>query len=160
MEILGRRFKYEDGTFYIRAHNNLGVETKKEIWREVKFNDIVDYKRCNIKINKKQYGFLKHRLVYKFYNPDWDILDSSTSNHIDHINRDTYDNRIENLRLVTHQENMFNKKEARGFFKRNNRYETAIRANNKLIYLGLFKTEDEARQAYLEAKKKYHRFSS
>ena len=49
--------------------------------------------------------YKEHRLVYLLNNPDMD-----QSLDIDHINHITHDNRIENLRLVTSQENAFNKK--------------------------------------------------
>jgi len=47
--------------------------------------------------------FLAHRII-------WYILKGpiDSKDRIDHINRDTSDNRIENLRLCTHQQNMCN----------------------------------------------------
>ncbi len=40
----------------------------------------------------------------------------------------------------------------------NNRgkYKTQITVDNKAIYLGSYDTEEEARQAYIDAKLKYH----
>ena len=97
----------------------------------------------------------EHRLVYSMFNPDWDITD--LSQHIDHINRITDDNRIENLRLVTHQENHFNTG-AKGYYwnKQMKKYHAQIRIDGKLKHLGLFEYKTDARLAYLEAKKKYH----
>jgi hypothetical protein len=160
MEIFGRRIKYEDGKFYLRAFSYLGVETKKEKWNEKKAILHNGYLRLKINVNNKQNKqkyVSVHRLVYKFHNPDWDIFDSSTDNSIDHINGNTLDNRIENLRVVTHQGNQHNQVRAKGYsLTRSGRYGSHIKLNNKKIHLGTYDTEDEARQAYLEAKKKYH----
>jgi hypothetical protein len=74
---------------------------------------------------------------------------------IDHINGNKIDNRIENLRLVTHRVNGQNRKEHRDgllvgcvFYKREKKYYSRIRINSKRIYLGLYETEQEAHRAY------------
>ena len=158
MEIFGRRIKYEDGTFYLRAFSHLGVETKKEKWNEKKAKLHDGYLRIKINVNNKQKYISVHRLVYKFHNPDWDIFDSSRDNCIDHINGIRDDNRIENLRLVTNHQNQHNRTKAKGYsiITRTGKYGAKIGLNNKTIHIGTYKTEDEAHQAYLEAKKKYH----
>jgi hypothetical protein len=76
---------------------------------------------------------------------------------LDHINRDKTDNKISNLRIVDAQQNSFNKtQKGYSWHKRNNKWQSSIRVNKKLIYIGSFDTEEEARNAYLEAKEKYH----
>lgn len=74
---------------------------------------------------------------------------------IDHINRISTDNRLSNLRNITQQKNNFNKN-PKGYFKSYGKFRAVIRLNNKNIHLGSFKTEEEAHQAYLDAKKIYH----
>jgi len=76
---------------------------------------------------------------------------------LDHINRDKSDNRISNLRIVNSQENKFNNN-AKGYSwdKSRNKWHSKIHINGKTINLGRFDNEEEARQAYLQAKEKYH----
>ena len=49
-----------------------------------------------------------------------------------------------------------NREICKGYHFRKGIYETSICVNNKRIYLVSFKMEEEAHQAYLEAKAKYH----
>jgi len=97
---------------------------------------------------RKLYGH--HFAWYMTYgNVDFDLLD--------HINRNRSDNRICNLRIATHQENSQNNN-AKGIVYRKdcNKYQARITTKEKRISLGFFNTEEEAIQAYLEAKSKYH----
>jgi hypothetical protein len=107
-------------------------------------------------IGNKKYRV--HRIVYKLYNPEWDIEDGSKDNQIDHKNHNRMDNRIINLRNVTEQENCFNKKATKGYnwHKKTKKWRAQIHLNRKNIYLGLFEKEEDARNAYLDAKKIYH----
>jgi len=93
------------------------------------------------------------RLVYLYHNEDMD-----QQYDIDHINNNTFDNRIENLRLVTHLENCFNRGYVRGFayVARTNKWRSFIGLNRKYIHLGEYDCMLDARAAYLRAKKKYH----
>ena len=110
-----------------------------------------------IVINRRSFnGELKghHFAYYMVYgNVDFDLLD--------HINLDKTDNRISNLRIVTSQQNRFNTK-AKGcsYHKGNKKWCAEIMLNYKKISLGYFNTEEEARNAYLEAKKKYHKIKN
>lgn len=103
-------------------------------------------------------NYLQHRVIYKFYNPNWDIEDGSKNNSIDHKNGNTTDNRIANLRNVTHQQNHYNQTTAKGYCwnKKMKKWMAQIQSNGKHIHLGLFDLEEDARNAYLEAKKVHH----
>jgi hypothetical protein len=75
---------------------------------------------------------------------------------IDHINRNPADNRVENLRLATKQQQMFNRNAKGYFLTRSGKYEASICVDGKSIYLGTYKNPEEAHQAYLDAKAIYH----
>ena len=101
-------------------------------------------------INNRRYYV--HRLIYMYFNG------STNGKQIDHINRIRDDNRIENLRLVTHQENHFNRTGVHGYYwhKDNKKWSSQIVVGDKSIFLGLYEIENDARNAYLTAKKEYH----
>ena len=111
-EILERKFKFVDDelySFYKRSRNHT------ERWYLVKLSLSKDgYKKFSFKIEGKSKNFKYHRVVYLANNPDWDILDKSRENLIDHIDNDKTNNHISNLRVVSNQENQFNRK-AKGY---------------------------------------------
>jgi len=74
---------------------------------------------------------------------------------LDHINRDRSDNRICNLRISDYKKNGYNR-DAKGYNYDYNKWRARIKVDGKNIPLGRFDTEIEAKNAYLEAKKKYH----
>lgn len=76
----------------------------------------------------------------------------------DHINNDTLDNRLANLRAVTNRQNAFNQPRAKGygFHKASGKWQAYIKLDSKLHYLGIYDTSQEARKAYIDAKLKMH----
>lgn len=76
---------------------------------------------------------------------------------VDHINRETTGNTADNLRVVTQQQNSFNRG-AKGYCwdKRTGNWRAQICIDGRRIYLGRFDNEEDARQAYLDAKAIYH----
>lgn len=102
-------------------------------------------------INRKRYCV--HRIIWlMMYGEIREDLE------IDHINGIRDDNRLENLRLVTAQKNLFNDHVAKGYtwHKASGKWMAQITVNRGQIHLGLFTEKSAARAAYLEAKKKYH----
>lgn len=85
---------------------------------------------------------------------------------VDHINRNTLDNRRKNLRVVTIQENLRNQKRPNnktgytGVAVLKDRFTAQIKVNYKKIHLGVFKTVEEAYKARIEAEKKYYETKS
>jgi hypothetical protein len=88
----------------------------------------------------------------------WYFTYGSIANEIDHINRITSDNRISNLREVSHQQNLFNT-EASGisFHNVRKKWRSYIKLNGVYIHLGMFNTKDEAISSRKLAKEKYHK---
>jgi hypothetical protein len=131
-------------------------------WDEKKTNNYIQGWNIHKKISSKNYYYYninykkikEHRiLAYTFLNLDINDKDKQ----IDHINGNRNDNRLENLRIVSNQQNQFNRKNTKGYSKQNNKFIAKIRINKKQIHLGCYDTEEEAHNAYLEAKQKYHK---
>jgi hypothetical protein len=100
------------------------------------------HKRINGK--QKYQNIFMHRLLM---NPPKNMV-------IDHLNRNSLDNRKVNLRICTHRENLQNTKKTNkygylGIDKRHNRYAAIIGLNNKKIYVGSYETKLEAYNAYI-----------
>ena len=80
----------------------------------------------------------------------------------DHINSIRTDNRLENLQYITQQQNIQKRKTKDGrnvkgyYLTKYGKYHAQIKLDSKKIYLGSYHTEEEARQAYIDAKLKYH----
>ena len=151
-ELHGVKFKYEDGEVYRLYHLKKGDE-----WKKIKYN-YRSYIQIQFVVDKKNFIVKVHRLVYWLHNPKWDIFNSSRDNAIDHIDGNTRNNNIENLRVVTQQQNNWNRTHAKGcsWNKQNQKWYAYIRVNKKLKHLGVFELEEDAHQAYLDAKKIYH----
>ena len=148
--ILGSDFKYEEDKMY-RLHKQSKEWT---CCNDIKPNP----KYIKIGINKKLYYL--HRIIYKYFNPDWDLTNTSKNNQIDHININSLDNRIENLRVVSQSRNCRNinkrtncssKYIGVSLTKNHNKWRAQISFDSKTKYLGYFETEEEA----YEARNKY-----
>ena len=136
-------FKYRDGKLFNRFTRNPRAKKGQRAgsgggWR---------YRRIVVD-GKKVY---EHRIIWEMHNgpiPHGMV--------IDHMNCDHSDNRIENLRCVTQSDNLKNSRryaEARGTQQlRSGNYRATIQVEAETIYIGTFKTEEEAHNAYLEAR--------
>ena len=84
---------------------------------------------------------------------------------VDHIDRNTFDDRIENLRLATNAQNGANQGKQKGtcsskykgvcWYKRTKKWRAYIKVNGKQIHLGCFTDEMDAASAYDEAAMEY-----
>ena len=72
--------------------------------------------------------------------------------HVDHINHDTDDNRIENLRLASNSENLANQLGCAGVRQRKGRWIAAVTQLGKEIYLGTYDSYEDAHAAYIAVK--------
>lgn len=111
------------------------------------------YITYDVTLNKIRTRCAEHRLVYLLHNPKM-----NQCLQVDHVNGLRTDNRIENLRIVTVQENAFNRSNALGFswHKANCKFEAGIEKDGVRVYLGYHETILDARAAYLRCKKEYH----
>lgn len=146
-DLLHELFEYKDGDL-VRRVSRRGFGAKKGSIAGTTRND--GY--IAIKVNGTLY--FAHRLIWVMQNGDIPI-----GLQIDHINGVRDDNRIENLRLVTKQENCFNMTKAKGYTwnKRDKKFQAQIYLNGKNKVIGFYDNEQDAHQAYLTAKEKYHR---
>ena len=116
-----------------------------------------------LSIDNRQY--MTHRVVWFYVNKEWPTAE------IDHINRVKSDNRIENLRCLTRAENAQNKTHNRahnetgftGVFlrkneQRNKKYVAEVKSGRKVLYRGYFERPEDAHLAWVENKKKFHRY--
>ena len=151
-EYLKRILKYNPAT---------GVFT----WRvssakHVKVGDVAGKPRCDgyrrVRIlGKLQYA---HRLVWLY------MYGRFPTKYLDHINGDTSDNRLANLREATNYENQHNqgrrKNNTSGYKgvswdKSMNKWEAYITKDYKKVHLGYFDTTEEAFKAYTEEAKEH-----
>jgi hypothetical protein len=98
-----------------------------------------------IVINYKLY--FAHKLAWLYAHGRW------PSEQLDHINHNKLDNRLNNLREVSHRENHLNQSLSKNsttglhgvsFHRRANKYEARIKVDGKSLYLGSFQTSEEA----------------
>ena len=152
-ERLKELFDYSDGYFVRKVKSGKRGKIGDVM---VGNDDNRGYKK--LKIDSKTYKF--HRLVWI-----WNYGDIADDLQIDHKNGIRTDNRIENLRLVTRQENQQNrklhKKNISGMHgvtwnEKRKKWVVGIGHSKKLIFLGRFEDKNEAIEAYLKAKKELH----
>jgi hypothetical protein len=117
----------------------------------------INNRHLRVKLDRKR--IFVHRVIWAMQTGAWPTMD------IDHKNGNPEDNRWVNLRLCTPAQNIQNAK-----FRSNNTtgfkgifwdkdkqvFVSKIMYERKSVYLGRFKTAQEAHAAYAEAAKKYH----
>jgi len=150
---------------YIRQVLEYNKETGKFMWK-VRVNSKVPsgtnagtpQNNVYILITIKRKKHLAHRLAWFFEHGEF------PNGQIDHINGVRTDNRLVNLRVVTTAENQHNQRKPRAgnpylgvsVVKGTKYWQAHIAANGKQKNLGRFKTPEEARDVYIEAKKIWH----
>ena len=113
-----------------------------------------------IQINRKKYK--AHRIAWAYIHGVW------PDGKIDHINGDGLDNRIANLRCVTHAQNHQNRRTPNkntkvgllGVDFKKDRFRARITINGKQHDLGRFDTAEDAHAAYLKKKRDIHPYGT
>ena len=141
---------YRDGSVerLNKGGNHCG---RKGEWKFV--NNVDNLKGYNrVCINGKMTS--RHRII-AFCFLGLDI--NNPTEFIDHEDRDKLNNAVNNLRIVTNQQNQFNT-DAKGYYwhKKNGKWMAAIKINGETIYLGYFDNEADASKAYQDAKLIHH----
>ena len=97
--------------------------------------------------------FLVHRVIWKM------MTGRDPLTQIDHINGDPLDNRWENLRAATQDQNQANRKTSRNntsgfkgvsFIQAHQKWRAAISVNGKKRHIGYYSTPERAFDAYVE----------
>lgn len=99
-----------------------------------------------------------HRIAFALHHGDW------PDGHIDHVNGQRADNRMENLRVCSRSQNQMNRPKQRNNtsgFKGvtrhvDGRWRACIKAGPKRHHIGLFDSPQEAHAAYLAAAERIH----
>ena len=139
-------FKYENGLLIriVKTSNNtkvgdvVGTSTDTSGYAIVKIDGVTQR---------------VHRMIWIYHNGA--IEDKYI---MDHKDRNKSNNKIENLRKVTKQENSFNSN-AKGYYyhKKLKKWRAMIGIDGVRKSLGCFETEAEAKVAYQNAKKELHK---
>ncbi|EDK8707162.1 hypothetical protein GHH61_23535 [Salmonella enterica] len=102
------------------------------------------YKTCRLSVNGEYRSYLIHRLI-------WWLLYDEWPEFIDHLDRDKFNNKINNLRVVTHSQNMLNigvksknKCGYSGVVKEGKGWRFAVSIDNNRRYVGGYKTKEAA----------------
>lgn len=150
----------ESGVFVWKSRPDCHFISKSraDAWNRMyagKLAGVKDGKYIRITISKQKY--VAHRLA-------WIVCKGEELNFIDHINHNGYDNRIVNLRSVSHRENLMNmslKKSNKSgvtgvyFEKQTGKWRSYINVLGKSIKLGRFDDLDQAVKSRLSAEKHY-----
>ena len=141
--------------YFVNEEGEIFTNVYKKM-RKMKGADNNGYKYVCLKVNGKTKLYQLHRLVAKTF------LDTYSEDlQVDHIDRCKTNNSVNNLRMVNHSENAQNRS-CKGYTwnKKDKRWQAQITINGKKIFLGYYDTEEEAGEAYLRGKQKYHKYGN
>ena len=161
-ETLRQLLRYEPETGKLfwkeRGPEWFGSGTRDAVWVMRRWNSTFAASEAltNISANGYRNGsilgknVLAHRAIWALHHVSW------PDHHLDHINRDRLDNRLENLRLADHFENTQNAKarsgssmfKGVGIYKRNMKWQARIQCDGIRRCIGFFECEVDAARAY------------
>ena len=158
-----RDFTHEKLVSWLRYEPSTGLFVWLKNRKGVKAGDIAGgddgrgYMR--VKFCGRNHG--AHRLAWFYVHKSWPL------GQIDHLNADRADNRIANLRDVTAQVNVENRRKANGnkaitsplgvtWHAQCGKWQASIKSHGRNHYLGLYEDSELAHQAYVAAKRRLH----
>jgi hypothetical protein len=144
-------WKFVSGSNEAYEVSNLG-NVKSNLRKKGLLNLIIDakgYAKVNLSFN----GIVKKMFVHRLVVQQFEGI--QPFEHVDHINGNSLDNRLENLRKCSLVENLRfdNVKKNKtskyvGVSKFGNKWRAQIQVNKKKLNIGLFFTQEQAYQAY------------
>lgn len=165
VDLVRQLFRYEDGKLFwlARERSLFASDNAYRTWN-TRFAgkeagswspDRSGAMRCYVGIYSRL--FARSLVVWVIHHGGWPSLE------VDHKDRDTTNDRLDNLRLATRSQNSANRRcrpSASGYkgvkrTQRSNRWHARIRVNGKLLHLGQFDSAEEAHAAYVEAAKRH-----
>lgn len=145
---LSKIFEYRDGQLWRKAY----IRSNGRMYKSNKVNNSGANNGYTLVRINTQNVMLYHRIVWILH-----YGQIPEGKFIDHIDGNKINNKIENLRLVTHRENCQNLPKHRNgkllgcsFDKRRNKWQSQLWINEKRKHLGYFNTMEEAHKAYLD----------
>jgi len=155
---LQEEFDYRDGDFYRKKANSNRVKVGSKagcVWT----NKRTGKQYVKVCFNYKMY--LIHRLIWA-----WHGYSLEPNQEIDHIDGNSLNNCIENLRAATRKQNAENRKGANKnsksgekgvcWHKASRRWQSHINYNGTKKHLGLYETKEDAIDARITAEKEYY----
>ena len=148
-ELLNELFEYKNGILYSKVDRYKTAIKKGNVVGSISNQGYL--RTC---INYKSYKL--HRLIFMMFYGYMPV-------EIDHVNGNKTDNRIENLREVSHSQNEWNKSKTvrnttgiKNITFENGKWRVRVGANNKTINVGIFDNLELAELVAQEARSKYH----
>jgi hypothetical protein len=151
-ELVKHMLDYRDGMLFwknpnrpskAKVGNRAGTRSNTTGYRQVSINSTT---------------YMEHRIIFLWHH-------GFLPPNVDHINGDRTDNRIENLRAATVNQNRYNAKPkrnnksgVRGVFwsKTSDKWCAAVRANNRIVFRQYFDDLELAELVVSEARRKFH----
>jgi hypothetical protein len=134
-------FEYNDGKLLRKVSNNQH--------KHVGWVNNSGYLQCEV----GGVAFMLHRIIWEMHNGE-----IPEGFQIDHIDRNPLNNKLENLRIATQNQNQINSKTPKNnttgykgvLATPSGKFQARLGHNGKKLYLGLFNTAEEAAECVLE----------
>lgn len=147
-ELLHRLFEYKQGQLYWKEKKGRRIAGSLAGTKAARYwQTCIDYVL-----------YRNHRLIWAYHN-------GPCESDIDHINGDTFDNRIENLRKCSPTQNQYNKRKGAsntsgvkgvGWCTQKQKWRARIRVDGKEIHMGFFNEIKEAERTISEKRQQIH----